>query len=294
MDGILLMDKPAEFTSHDVVAKLRGILKTRAIGHAGTLDPMATGLLVVLIGKATRAAEYAEAREKRYLAGLRLGITTDTQDIWGNVLTSSEAIPSEAEVHRVLGEFEGEISQIPPMYSAIKVGGKKLYDLARKGVEVERQARQIYISHIKPEKAAENEYILDVGCSKGTYIRTLCHDIGERLGCGAAMSSLRRLGIGSFSVENACSFDDVIKGNFSLIPLETAFDDLPAMTVNEAGLLRCKNGAFLDESHILEGELPGEDRLCRVFSPEGGFLLLARGGQLERGGSAAFCHKNFM
>ena len=182
MNGILLIDKPQGWTSHDVVAKLRGLLGQRRIGHSGTLDPMATGLLIVLLGRATRAAEFAEAQEKEYIAGLRLGLVTDTQDITGRVLERHDADVSPQELESVLNNFRGDLMQLPPMYSAIKIGGKKLYQLARKGQEVERRPRPVRISRLEIAGEIEGGYSLLVQCSKGTYIRTLCHDIGQALG----------------------------------------------------------------------------------------------------------------
>ncbi|MBQ3010606.1 MAG: tRNA pseudouridine(55) synthase TruB, partial [Oscillospiraceae bacterium] len=196
MNGIILIDKPRDWTSHDVVGKLRRLLQERRIGHSGTLDPLATGLLVVFVGRATRAVEFAEADAKQYIAGLRLGVETDTQDITGTILKETECCVTQEELKAVLPRFMGEISQIPPMYSALKVNGQKLYDIARKGGEVERKPRQITIHSLElvdNSHLEEGDYCLDVTCSKGTYIRTLCHDIGEALGVGGTMSSLRRV-----------------------------------------------------------------------------------------------------
>ena len=209
LNGIILVDKPSGWTSHDVVGKLRGILHERRIGHSGTLDPMATGLLVVFVGRATRAVEFAEADSKEYIAGLRLGVSTDTQDITGNTLKSSNSLPSRAELEQALGAFKGEISQIPPMYSAIKIGGKKLYELARRGEIVERKPRKITIDMLDIIGENDGDYILDIVCSKGTYIRTLCNDIGDALGCGGCMSSLRRVKAGVFSIEQAYTIDEI-------------------------------------------------------------------------------------
>ena len=185
VNGILLLDKDEGWTSQDCVSKLRGILGERRIGHAGTLDPLATGLLVVLVGRATRAAAFAEAETKEYVAAFRPGIVTDTQDITGNLLRSSDVLPSEEDVRAALPRFTGEIEQIPPMYSAIKINGRKLYDIARRGGEVEREARRITIHSIDYLGQENGDHLLRIRCSKGTYIRTLCHDLGEYLGCGA-------------------------------------------------------------------------------------------------------------
>ena len=209
MNGILLIDKPSGWTSNDVVIKLKGILHQRRVGHSGTLDPMATGLLVVFAGRATRAVEFAEAHSKRYIARLSLGIVTDTQDITGNILSRNEADISEEKFIEAIKSFEGPQEQLPPMYSAIKVNGKKLYDIARKGGEVERKKRSIEISRLEYLGREGEEYILDVSCSKGTYIRTLCHDIGQKLGCGACMTYLRRVEAGEFSVDNAVTIEYV-------------------------------------------------------------------------------------
>ncbi len=191
--GIIIIDKPQNWTSMDVCGKLRRLYGERRVGHAGTLDPMATGVLPVFVGRATRAVEFAEHGEKEYLAGLRLGISTDTQDTTGEVLAEQPVACSRSEIEDVLGRFRGDIEQIPPMYSALKVNGQKLYQLARKGKTVERKPRPITIYELElGEQIGENEYALRVKCSKGTYIRTLCQDIGDALGCGGCMSSLRR------------------------------------------------------------------------------------------------------
>jgi tRNA pseudouridine55 synthase len=203
LNGILLIDKPQGFTSHDVVAKLRRLTGERRIGHSGTLDPMATGLLVLFLGRATRAVEFAEADEKEYIAGLRLGVVTDTQDITGNVQSSVTSKVTESELNAILQLFYGEQTQIPPMYSAIKMEGRKLCDLARRGVEVERKPRKIFVSRLSVIGVTDEDFILDVVCSKGTYIRTLCHDIGAALGCGACLSALRRTRAGRFSISDA-------------------------------------------------------------------------------------------
>ena len=209
-NGILIIDKPAGWTSHDVVAKLRGLLRERRIGHAGTLDPMATGVLPVFVGRATRAVEFAAEREKEYLAGLRLGVVTDTQDTTGTVLETHPVCADRPQVEAVLARFRGEITQIPPMYSAIKREGKKLYELARRGQEVERQPRPITIEALDLlDQVSPTEYTLRVRCSKGTYVRTLCHDIGQALGCGGALFSLRRTQSAGFSLDQAVTMDQV-------------------------------------------------------------------------------------
>ena len=191
MDGIIIIDKPQDWTSQDVTAKLRGVFQTRRIGHGGTLDPMATGVLPVFVGRATRGVEFFEHADKTYEAVLRLGMTTDTEDVWGNVLEEKHVSVTEEDVLAVLPRFRGEIQQIPPMYSAIKINGQKLCNLARKGKEVERPARTITIHALDFLGLEGNKIRLRIHCSKGTYIRTLCKDIGEALGCGGCMESLR-------------------------------------------------------------------------------------------------------
>ena len=278
MNGILLIDKPSDWTSSDVVAKLRGILRERRIGHSGTLDPLATGLLVVFVGRATRAVEFAESHDKRYIAGLRLGMRTDTQDITGNVLTQTSADVSREELENVLPQFRGEISQIPPMYSAIKVNGQKLYDIARRGGEVERKARNIYISSLDIIGFDELDYILDVSCSKGTYIRTLCNDIGEALGCGACMSSLRRVQAGDFTLDNAYTLQQVQEAadrgeaDKLLIPVDSLFAEMPSLTVSAAAEKKLRNG------NAVACDAP--DGEYRVYSKDEAFLLI---GKVESG-----------
>ena len=205
MTGILLIDKPESWTSNDVVQKLRGVLRERRIGHAGTLDPMATGLLTAFVGRATRAVEFAEADAKCYRAALRLGLETNTQDITGTVLQQREVEVTQSELEQALLRFQGEIMQTPPMYSAIKVNGERLYKLARRGEAVERAARKITIHSLQLVGREGEDWILDIHCSKGTYIRTLCHDIGEALSCGGCMAALRRTqaGAGGLPVASA-------------------------------------------------------------------------------------------
>jgi tRNA pseudouridine55 synthase len=264
MTGIIIINKPAGWTSHDVVAKLRGILHERRIGHGGTLDPMATGVLPVFVGRATRAVEFIENADKEYVCGIRLGVTTDTQDITGNVLTEIEADVPEGELRKALAGFTGEISQIPPMYSAIKVNGKKLYQLARKGVEVERQPRVITIHDLELLDWDGREGHLRVVCSKGTYIRTLCHDIGEILGCGGVMTSLVRTRVGVYRIEDAAELEDASQD--MLIPVDSVFADLPACCVGESQLKKCLNGA--------EFKTDASDGKYRVYDEDGRFLML--------------------
>ena len=272
LNGIMLIDKPCDWTSHDVVGKLRGILHERRIGHSGTLDPMATGLLVVFVGRATRAVEFAEADSKEYIAGLRLGISTDTQDITGNTLKSSNSLPSKAELEQALSAFKGEISQIPPMYSAIKVGGRKLYELARRGESVERKPRRVTIDKLDIIGENESDYVLDVVCSKGTYIRTLCNDIGDTLGCGGCMSSLRRVKAGAFSIEKAHTIEEIQaaadNGGLDeiIIPVDRLFSAYPELTVRDTAEKKLRNGNVI--------KLAAPNGTYRVYTETGGFLLL--------------------
>lgn len=272
MNGIILIDKPQGWTSHDVVGKLRGILHERRIGHSGTLDPLATGLLVVFIGRATRAVEFAEADRKEYIAGLRLGMSTDTQDITGRIISKETDIPDEPEVRIAIERFRGELEQIPPMYSAVKIGGKKLYELARKGESIERKPRHITIFGLEITGRSDNDYILDVVCSKGTYIRTLCHDIGAALGCGGCMSSLRRTKSGVFSVDNAYTIAEIQEAadrgeeEKLLLPIDTLFAGYTKLSVDADSEKKLKNGCIINTSST--------DGRFRVYSEDGEFLLL--------------------
>ena len=276
MTGILLIDKPSGWTSSDVVAKLRGVLRERRIGHSGTLDPMATGLLVVFVGRATRAVEFAESQEKRYRAGLRLGLETDTQDITGRPIGGEKREISTEELENVLASFRGEIEQIPPMYSAIKVKGQKLYEIARRGGEVERRPRRITIHELKVAGRDGEDYLLDIRCSKGTYVRTLCHDIGRALGCGGCMSSLRRTQAGEFRLEDAHTLDEVQKAADAgqleslLLPVDTLFDEEKATITGKA------------EAILRVGGQPGTklpEGRYRIYSDKGEFLALCKAEQ---------------
>lgn len=267
-NGIILVDKPADWTSHDVVAKLRGILHERRVGHSGTLDPMATGLLTVFVGRATRAVQFAETYNKRYVASLRCGYSTDTQDTSGRVTAQTGISPTEAELTDVLPEFTGEISQIPPMYSAIKVSGKKLYELARKGETVERKPRTVNISELSLVGHDGDDFVLSVSCSKGTYIRTLCNDIGERLGCLACMSALRRTNAGPFDVRDAHTLSEISEGpERYIIPVDSLFSEHPAIELSAAQTAKLKCGNILNVS--------AKNGTYRVYGENGDFLALA-------------------
>ena len=274
MNGILLIDKEPGWTSSDVVVKLKGILRERRIGHSGTLDPMATGLLVVFVGRATRAVQFAECDSKRYRAALRLGITTDTQDTTGNILERKDASVSRDELEHVLTRFRGKIDQVPPMYSAIQIGGKRLYDIARKGGTVERKARPVSIHELRVMGQEGEDWLLDIRCSKGTYIRTLCHDIGQTLGCGGCMSALRRTEAGCFRVSDAITIQDVQRlrdtGEIEehLLAVDTLFSREMTCTASagEEKLIRCGT----DYTTALS------DGVYRVYSETGAFLMLGR------------------
>lgn len=267
-NGIILVDKPADWTSHDVVAKLRGILHERRVGHSGTLDPMATGLLTVFVGRATRAVQFAETHNKRYVASLRCGYSTDTQDTSGRVTAQTGISPTEAELTDVLPEFTGEISQIPPMYSAIKVSGKKLYELARKGETVERKPRAVNISELSLVGRDGDDFVLSVSCSKGTYIRTLCNDIGERLGCLACMSALRRTNVGSFDVRDAHTLNQIAEDpERYIIPVDSLFSEHPAIELSAAQTAKLKCGNILSVS--------AKNGTYRVYGENDDFLALA-------------------
>ncbi|MCI8594798.1 MAG: tRNA pseudouridine(55) synthase TruB [Oscillospiraceae bacterium] len=271
-NGILIVDKPEGWTSQDVCAKLRGVLGERRIGHGGTLDPMATGVLPVFVGRATRAVEYAAEGDKEYIAELLLGQITDTQDVTGNTTETRPVTASKADLQAVLTRFTGPIQQVPPMYSAIKVGGKKLYELARKGKEVERKPRPVTIHSLELlEQTGQDRYRLRVACSKGTYVRTLCHDIGMALGCGGTMAALRRTKAASFTLADATPLQQIVDGperEALLLPVDTCFSQYPAVTVDGKALRLARNGnPFPYET--AEGSY-------RVYGPDGTFLLLGR------------------
>lgn len=277
--GIIVIDKPADWTSMDVCARLRRLLGERHIGHAGTLDPMATGVLPVFVGRATRAVEFAESGEKEYLATLRLGVTTDTQDTTGAVLSTAPAVCTGADLEGVLPQFRGEIQQIPPMYSALKVNGQKLYHLARKGRTVERQPRAITIYALDVlGQVGPAEYALRVRCSKGTYIRTLCHDIGQALGCGGVMASLRRTEAAGFTLAQAVTLEDVAqaaeegRAEALLRPVDDFFREFPSVQVEGRKEALCRNGNPFP--------FDAADGRYRVYGSDGAFLML---GQCQNG-----------
>ena len=271
MNGIVIVDKPQEWTSQDVTARLRRVFNTRRIGHGGTLDPMATGVLPVFVGRGTRGVEFFEHAEKTYEAVLRLGLLTDTEDTSGTVLEEREVSVTEEQFLNVLPQFRGKIMQVPPMYSALKVNGQKLCDLARKGREVERQPREIEIFELECLSFDGTGARLRVRCSKGTYIRTLCKDIGLALGCGGCMAELRRVTAGAYTIEEAVPLQELLdttEPEKYLRAVDTMFTQYPALTVSLKQEQRVRNGNSF--STTLE---PGT---YRTYAQSGEFLALSK------------------
>ena len=268
--GIVIIDKPADWTSMDVCARLRGILHEKRVGHAGTLDPMATGVLPVFIGQATKAVPFAEGGTKEYEAILQLGIVTDTQDTTGTILEKRAVTVTADDVRAVLPRFTGRIEQIPPMYSAIKINGQKLCDLARRGKEVARRPRAVTIHALSvTQELGGGRYALRAVCSKGTYIRTLCHDLGEALGCGGCMAALRRTEASGFRIDEAVTIEDAAReGEALLRPLDSQFRAYPAFTIPNAALeKKCLCGNPL--------RVRLADGIYRVYGQKGDFLALS-------------------
>ncbi len=271
MNGIVIVDKPQGWTSQDVTARLRRVFNTRRIGHGGTLDPMATGVLPVFVGRATRGVEFFEHAEKTYEAVLQLGLATDTEDITGTVLESKEAAISEEAFLGVLSQFRGKIQQIPPMYSALKVNGQKLCDLARKGREVERQPREIEIFRLECLEFSGTTARLLVHCSKGTYIRTLCKDIGAACGCGGCMAALRRVTAGEYTIAESVPLEALLETENPeayLRPVDSMFRNFPAVTLTANQEKRCRNGNAFSISL--------EAGTYRAYGQNGEFLMLAQ------------------
>ena len=278
--GILVMNKPQGFTSFDVIGKLRGILKMKKLGHTGTLDPMATGVLPVLVGTAARACDILPDESKAYRAAFQLGTVTDTQDSSGNVLETHPFDVSESELLAVLPQFTGEIQQIPPMYSAVQINGKRLYELARAGKEIERPARQVTVQSLTLEAfdSQSGRGTLVIACGKGTYVRTILHDIGGVLGCGCMMTALERTAACGFTLNDAHTFDEVQQAADAgsveslVIPTDRLFLSLPSVTLNETQTRLYRNGVLLSVSRL--GHLPEGTRF-RIYSAEQSFLGLA-------------------
>lgn len=278
MDGVIVLNKPWGKTSHDMVSFIRRLLGTRRVGHTGTLDPAAVGVLPICIGKATKAAELLTAADKAYRAELVLGMTTDTQDAEGEILTEQPVTCTAEDVERAVLEFVGEIKQIPPMYSAIKQDGKKLYELARAGITVERKARNVTIHSIQIEEVdlEKGMVTIDVACSKGTYIRTLCEDIGLRLGCGGYMNKLERTKSGQFLLEHSFTCDELAvlkdegKLENAIVPVDQLFPDFPKLYLTDAQTTKVKNGVRIPYPKLTAHQQ------YRLYAPNGEFLAVSR------------------
>lgn len=281
-NGIINIYKEKGYTSHDVVAKMRGILKQKKIGHTGTLDPDAVGVLPVCLGSATRLCDMLTDRDKEYRAVMRLGVETDTQDMSGTILARHEVRTGEEEIEKAVYSFLGEYAQIPPMYSALKVNGKRLYELARQGREVERAPRNVTIHEIEILDMHLPDISLRVLCSKGTYIRTLCHDIGKTLGCGGTMVSLERTKSGCFLLDCAITLSDLERlrdeGKIAdiLIPVDAMFEELPSVHVPAFFIKPVQNGNSFPLNHILERRLFGNGEEVKVYNQEGRFFGIYR------------------
>ncbi len=293
--GVLVVNKHAGVTSHDIVNKVRRLCKTKKVGHAGTLDPMATGVLVVLVGRAAKASEYAHTADKSYCATLKLGVVSDTEDITGNCINTNAPIPDEQTVLSVCRGMLGKSMQIPPMYSAIKHDGKKLYELAREGKTVEREPREIEVYSINATKLSDDEYRIDCKVSKGTYIRTLCTDIGQKCGCGAVMTSLERTNAGGFDISDSLTvgqleeleYDELLS---KLKDVELLFSDYPKLTLDDFFFKLCYSGCEIYQKKIGTRFEPGQ--YLRLYSRDGFFGL----GQVREydAGTAVKCEKLFV
>ncbi len=299
INGVINVYKEKGYTSHDVVAKLRGITHQKKIGHTGTLDPQAEGVLLVCFGAATRICDQIEDWHKSYHAECRFGLCTDTQDLTGQVLETHEVTCSEEEIRDAAASFQGPYEQVPPMYSALKVGGKRLYELARQGKSVERKARCVCIDEIRVGSYDPDEHVaeLDVTCSKGTYIRTLCEDLGKRLGCGAAMQSLVRTAVGSFTSDRAVKLDQIDemfrRGELDslLIPVDSLFPEMPAISVTERASRLLANGNPLAESDVVPGSAPEDGLRYRVYGSDGRFQAIYA---WDAGRKLFYPHKMFL
>lgn len=294
MNGIINVYKPSGITSHDVVYKIRKLTGTKRVGHAGTLDPMACGVLPVLVGNACAAQDYIMEHDKIYIAGVRFGVLTDTGDVTGTVLETHSNIPDENEVRRVGESFIGAMKQLPPMYSAIKIDGKKLYELAREGKSIEREERDItvYSSRMR-EKINDTDYLFEFSVSKGTYIRTLAEDIGKALGCGATLFSLERVLCGEFTKENAVTLDELFEVfekygsegiEDKLSSTEMSFVDLPVVRLSEFYSRLCKNGLeiYLSKARIDEDIFSANGK-CRLYDSDGCFFAIGEVGDYKNG-----------
>lgn len=280
LNGIICINKPQDFTSFDVVAKMRGITQTRKAGHAGTLDPMATGVLPIFFGNATKACDIMPDDTKCYVADFQIGIQTDTYDIWGKIMSEQQTAVTAAQIEDKLNLFRGEISQIPPMYSAVQVNGQRLYDIARQGLTVERKARTVTVDRLQLLSFDEQKQCgkLEVSCSKGTYIRSICHDLGQELGCGATMTGLVRTRAGVFTLEDCITLEQAQqcadKQDFSdvLLDTEKIFDGLPKIKLNEIQSRKFINGMRLDLNRVYHTKTNG---FHAVFDYKKRFMGLA-------------------
>lgn len=294
MNGIISIYKPSGITSHDAVWRIRKMTGVKRVGHAGTLDPMATGVLPVLVGSACAAQDYIMEHDKVYIAGIRFGILTDTGDVTGTVLETNGNIPDEDEIKKTGESFVGEMQQVPPMYSAIKIDGKKLYELAREGKTVEREKRNITVySSRMLQKVNPSDYYFEFSVSKGTYIRTLAEDIGKALGCGATLFSLERIVCGAFRKENSVTLEDVASVfekegtegvEAMLLPTEHSFSDLKIVSLSEFNSRLCKNGVeiYLEKARIPE-EVFDEKNICRLYDSDGVFFAIGEKGMYKNG-----------
>lgn len=290
INGIINVYKEKGYTSHDVVAKLRGILKQKKIGHTGTLDPDAEGVLPVCLGNATKLCDILTDRSKTYQAVLLLGTTTDTQDITGTVLSQRPVTAEEEEIRKAILSFQGSYNQIPPMYSALKIGGKRLYELAREGIEVPREARKVEIHSIEIEELdiLTGQVTITVGCSKGTYIRTLCHDIGEQLGCGGCMKSLLRTRAGEFHISKSLKINEIAdkinEGNLDeyIKKADEMFAGYPGINVKQEFDKQLYNGNFLSADQIIQEDIDISAERIRVYDWQDNFVGLYEGCPDER------------
>lgn len=269
MLGVVLIDKPLGITSHDVIARLRRKFQTRRIGHAGTLDPLATGLLVVAVGPATRFLQYLPLEPKEYVGTIRFGVETTTQDAEGEVV-AEKPVPGDlmSEIAEVLAEFKGSIQQLPPLYSAVKKEGKPLYVYARRGEEVERERRTVFISEAELLAQTGNEVDVRVVCSGGTYMRTWAHDLGQRLGCGAHLSALRRTRVGKFAIEDAVTLEEVEPGD--LRPLVEALPPVPLVEITHRQAEAIRHGQAIGFPR------PPAGLVCGLVGPDGDVIGMAR------------------
>lgn len=285
LNGVIVVNKPMDYTSFDVIAVMRGLLGQRKIGHCGTLDPNATGVLPLLLGNATKAQDIVPNHDKEYVAGFKLGMTSDTLDIWGKILTENKSQVSKAEAEEALKKFVGEIEQIPPMYSAVQIDGKRLYDLAREGKEVERQSRKVtvYNAELLSFDDESQSGTIRVKCSKGTYIRTIIDDLGKELGCGAVMNSLQRVSACGYNIEDAVDFlkareeENREKLLTHVMPVESLFTVYGYVAVSEPQAKRFSNGGELDINRTFLGKKGCEDgEIYRINTKDGVFLGLGK------------------